>query len=206
MSTFDFELDVSTADVTFEVENNPDEVDVEGGALLVIDNHKDLKGRDLPNQHPISAITGLETALNEKQPVISDLAKIRQGAEKGENALPSTTKYGSSLSLTIDGQTYVLTAQLKDQNGDNLGTAQLIDLPLETMVVGAEYDEDTKEVVLTLKNGQTVRFSIADLVSGLQPTLTAGNGINISENTVSNTGLISATYDADNENLVLVGG
>lgn len=287
--TFDFELDVNTEDVLFEVENNPDNVEVDvspteqlnevdGGAVLVIDNHKDLKGRDLPNQHPISAITGLETALNGKQAVIPDLEEIRQGAEKGESAvqpddvpvkdvqtngtsivkdgvanipiaaaggklglvfpagfgigvtttgalainkatdellsaktnnfqpvvpsnldsavkvgvttnenaltdtekenacswlgaLPDTTKYGSSLSLTINEQTYILTAQLKDQNGDNLGTAQTVDLPLETMVVGAEYDETTKEVVLTLKNGQTVRFSIADLVSGLQPTI-----------------------------------
>lgn len=154
--------------------------------IPTINEHNLLVNRDLQNQHPISAITGLETQLN--------------------NKLSTDTKYGSSLSLTINDQTYILTAQLKDQNGDNLGTAQTVDLPLETMVVGAEYDEDTKELVLTLKNGQTVRFSIADLVSGLQPTLTAGNGINISENTVSNTGLTSATYDADNENLVLVGG
>lgn len=168
--------------------------------------HNKLAGRDKEDCHPISSITGLEEELNSKQAIIPDLEEIRQGAEKGKNALPSTTKYGSSLSLTINEQTYILTAQLKDQNGDNLGTAQTIDLPLETMVVGAEYDEDTKEVVLTLKNGQTVRFSIADLVSGLQPTLTAGNGINISENTVSNTGLTSATYDADNERITLMGG
>lgn len=141
-----------------------------------------------------------------KQDKITDLSEIRQGAEKGENALPSTTKYGSSLSLTINEQTYVLTAQLKDQNGDNLGTAQTVDLPLETMVVGAEYDEDTKELVLTLKNGQTVRFSIADLVSGLQPTLTEGAGIKLENNEITNTGLISATYDADKERITLVGG
>ena len=193
-------------EVDFKIENDDDmdfSAEIGGGG---VSEHDKLSGRDLPNQHPISAITGLETALNGKQDVIPDLEEIRQGAEKGENALPSTTKYGSSLSLTINDQTYILTAQLKDQNGENLGTAQTVDLPLETMVVGAEYDEDAKEVVLTLKNGQTVRFSIADLVSGLQPTLTAGNGISIENNEIKNTGLLSATYDADNENLVLVGG
>ncbi len=116
MSTLDFELNVSTEDVSFEVENKPDDVEadtsfteqlneVDGGAILVIDNHKDLKGRDLPNQHPTSAITGLETALN-----------------------------------------------------------------------------------------------------GKQDKLTAGSGIDITDGTIKNTGLLSATYEAENENLVLVGG
>lgn len=81
------------------------------------------------------------------------------------------TKYGSSLSLTIDDKTYILTAQLKDQDGNVIGTEQTVDLPLETMIVGGSYDEDTKEVVLTLKNGETIRFGVADLVSGLQPTI-----------------------------------
>lgn len=31
---------------------------------VVITDHKDLCGRDLPDQHPIGAITGLEEALN----------------------------------------------------------------------------------------------------------------------------------------------
>ena len=35
------------------------------------------------------------------------------------------------------------------------------------MVVGASYDNTTKEVVLTLQNGTTTRFSVADLVDGL---------------------------------------
>jgi hypothetical protein len=39
------------------------------------------------------------------------------------NALPNTTKYAASLSLGINSSTYVITGQLKDQNGDNLGTA-----------------------------------------------------------------------------------
>lgn len=83
------------------------------------------------------------------------------------DALPNTIKYASNLSLTIDNSTYVVTAQLKDQDGNNLGTAQTIDLPLESVVVSGDYDEATKEVVLTLKDGSSVKFSVADLVSGL---------------------------------------
>ena len=77
------------------------------------------------------------------------------------------TETGSKIELAIDNQTYILTAKLKDKNNNVISTSNEIDLPLETMVVGASYDSETKELVLTLKNGQTTRVSVADLVSGL---------------------------------------
>lgn len=83
------------------------------------------------------------------------------------SALPNSTKYGASLSLSMNTSTYVVTVQLKDQDGNNLGTAQTIDLPLESVVVSGAYNNTTKKVVLTLKDGSTVDFSVADLVSGL---------------------------------------
>ena len=91
------------------------------------------------------------------------------------NALPDTTKYTASASMTIDSSTYVVTLQLKDQDGNNIGTAQTIDLPLETMVVSGSYDDATKKIILTLQNGQTIEFSVADLVSGLQTEITSNN-------------------------------
>lgn len=42
-----------------------------------------------------------------------------------------------------------------------------IDLPLESMVVGGEYDEETQEIVLTLQNGNQVSFPVDKLVTGL---------------------------------------
>ena len=94
------------------------------------------------------------------------------------SAIPDTTKYAAALSLTINSSTFVMTGQLKDQNGDNLGTAQTIDLPLESVVVGGSYNSQTKKVVLTLQNGNTIEFSVADLVSGLQTELSASNKLN----------------------------
>lgn len=91
------------------------------------------------------------------------------------SALPDTTKYGSSFTLSIDSSTYVVTATLKDQDGNTLGSAQTIDLPLESVVVGGSYDDTTKKVILTLQNGSTVEFSVADLVAGLQSEITANN-------------------------------
>lgn len=97
---------------------------------------------------------------------------------KGGGGVPSDVKYATNLSLTIDSSTFVVTAQLLDQNGDNLGTTQTIDLPLESVVVGGSYNDQTKKVVLTLQNGNTVEFSVADLVAGLQSELTATNKLN----------------------------
>lgn len=94
------------------------------------------------------------------------------------SALPDSTKYAASLSFSINTSTFVVTAQLVDQNGDNLGNAQTIDLPLESVVVNGSYNNTTKKVVLTLQNGNTIEFSVADLVAGLQTELSASNKLN----------------------------
>ena len=94
------------------------------------------------------------------------------------SALPASTKYGANLTLSINSTTYVVTAQLKDQDGNNLGTAQTIDLPLESVVVSGSYDDTTKKIILTLQSGSTVEFSVADLVSGLQSEITSSNKLN----------------------------
>ena len=91
------------------------------------------------------------------------------------NALPASTKYASRVELSINPLTFVLTVTLKDQDGNVLGTAQTVDLPLETVVVGGSYDSQTKKIILTLENGQTVEFSVADLVAGLQSEITSNN-------------------------------
>jgi len=82
--------------------------------------------------------------------------------------------YGHSLSLSLNQSTYVMTIGLVDYNGTTLDT-KTIDLPLESVVVSGSYDKTTKEVVLTLQSGSTVRFSVADLVSGLQTEITNAN-------------------------------
>lgn len=88
-------------------------------------------------------------------------------------ALADTTKYVASASWSIDSSTYVMTLQLKDQDNNNLGSAQTIDLPLESVVVSGSYDSTNKQIVLTLQNGTTIDIPVADLVSGLQSEITA---------------------------------
>lgn len=75
-------------------------------------------------------------------------------------------KTGTNLGVSIDNTTYVMTIDLKNTAGDVISTGS-VDLPLESMVIGASYDDSTKEIVLTLQSGEEVRFSVADLVNGL---------------------------------------
>lgn len=89
-------------------------------------------------------------------------------------ALADSTKYWKTLDLSIDSTTYIVTATLKDQDWTTLST-DTIDLPLESVVVWGSYDAVNKKVVLTLENGNTVEFSVADLVAWLQPEITSSN-------------------------------
>ena len=98
------------------------------------------------------------------------------GSGSGEG---SSTAYATSLVLELNPETYVLTATLKNKNGDTLGTSQTIDLPLETMVVSGRYDSNTKMVILVLSNKQEISFSVADLISGLQSEITIDNKLSV---------------------------
>lgn len=81
---------------------------------------------------------------------------------------------GTNILMTIDSSNYVVTLQLKNSLGAVLNT-QMIDLPLETMVVSGSYDNVNKKIILTLKNGNTIDIPVADLVSGLQSEITSSN-------------------------------
>lgn len=81
---------------------------------------------------------------------------------------------GNKIDLSINSTTYVVTLKLKDKNNNVLSTGT-IDLPLESVVVSGAYDSTNKKVVLTLQNGSTIEFSVADLISGLQSEITVNN-------------------------------
>lgn len=106
-------------------------------------------------------------------------------------ALPDNTKYTAGLGLSLDPSTYVLTIQLKDQDGTNIGESQTVDLPLESTVVSGSYDAENKQIVLVLQSGNTIEIPVGDLVEGLQSTIT-GAATTITDNDLTaNKALIS---------------
>ena len=84
-------------------------------------------------------------------------------------------KYASNITVEINPNTYVITTQLWDQKGARLGNAVSIDLPLESVVVSGYYNDTHKQLVLVLKNSQTVTIPVSSLIAGLQPTITVSN-------------------------------
>lgn len=88
------------------------------------------------------------------------------------------TETGSKITLEMDAD-YKIIVKLHDKNGNKISESAALDLPLEGMIVGGEYDSATKEVVLTLTNGDDIRFGVEDLVSGLQTEITEENPLNV---------------------------
>lgn len=91
------------------------------------------------------------------------------------NALPSSTKYGATITASLNTTDYKLTLTLKDQDGNTLGTAQVVDFPIESVVVSGSYDNVNKKIILTLQNGTTIDVPVGDLVAGLQSEITSSN-------------------------------
>jgi len=87
-------------------------------------------------------------------------------ADDDATAKQYVDKFGKTIELSVDQQTYVLTATLKDAKGNVLASQQ-VDLPLESMVVSGSYDAQTQSIILTLQNGSTITIPVAGLISGL---------------------------------------
>ena len=82
---------------------------------------------------------------------------------------------GAQITLYINNADYKMYAQLKDKNGNLIYTSNIIDLPLETMIVNGRYDSVTKKLILTLDNGNEIEIPLGDLISGLQSEITPTN-------------------------------
>lgn len=92
----------------------------------------------------------------------------------------SGTSDVQDLVLTMDPLTYVITAYLVDGNGTRIGTERTIDIPLESTIVGASYDNTSKNLTFTLTSGATLAVPIGDIIYGLQPLIDAQHKLSAS--------------------------
>lgn len=100
------------------------------------------------------------------------LIELKEAIEAGE---VDPTIFATAISLSVNTSTYVMTAQLLNENGEAIGEPQNIDLPLESTVISGSYDNQTRSLILTLVSGQTISIPIGDLISGLQATIDDSN-------------------------------
>lgn len=106
------------SDVTAKFTVNPRKaIETEFRIEATILDHDKLYNRDLPDQHPMAAITGLEEALDEKQDIISDLATIRSGAALGATAVQPGTL---ATELATKQDTLVSGTNIKTVNNQSL--------------------------------------------------------------------------------------
>lgn len=73
---------------------------------------------------------------------------------------------GNKVRFKLNPTTFVLTLDLLDKNDDIISTTS-VDLPLEEMIISGEYDAETKMLILTLKNGETIEIPVGDIIDGL---------------------------------------
>jgi hypothetical protein len=98
------------------------------------------------------------------------------------------SKTGTDIELVFNDENstdkdYKLTVRLKNING-TVVSEKTVDFPLEEFVVGAEYDDKSQSLILTLKNGKSVTVGISDIVSGLVPNSRTINGKSLSDDVV----------------------
>lgn len=113
------------------------------------------------------AIDTINTDITNIDSAIGNINEDIDNLEQDLTNYSLITETGSQINLNINSTNYQITAILKDKNGNVIYTSNAIDLPIESMIVNARYDNTTKEIVLTLQNGNTLRISVADLISGL---------------------------------------
>lgn len=147
---------------------------------------QDAAGNNIQNTYATK--TELSDGLADKQPVGDyalqngnypemSVGNATNAQNDGEGNNIADT-YPVSLELSINSDTYVITAQLKNAAGQNIGTPQTIDLPLESVVVSGSYDDAKQAIVLTLENGSTIDVPVGDLVDGLASQTSVDNIIN----------------------------
>lgn len=131
-------------------------------------NNYKIKMKDIQNKYKFKIFcAGYEYDDTEIKSDIASLQNDVSGLQTSVSQKANITESGRYIDLELNTSTYVLTAKLKDKNNNLISTSTQIDLPLETMIVDAEYDSENKAIILTLQNGNTLSVPIGDLISGL---------------------------------------
>ena len=97
----------------------------------------------------------------------------------------NVSETGNSIEILLNNENYIITVRLLDKTGKELSTSN-IDLPLESVVVGAEYIDGTKTIRLSLKNGEYIDVPVSSLVSGLVSDETFNRKVEELQNQIDN--------------------
>lgn len=120
----------------------------------------------------------VDDKISNLQSTLADKADLVDGKVLKSQSQPST--------MVMNNSTYVITFT------DATGVVQTIDLPLESLFKDANYDEQTKSLIITLDNGTTKSIPLTNLVdlpeivlSATNPAVTPTSGQKVYFNTSS---------------------
>lgn len=153
------------------VESTEDDTDAEIGTFKVVFKNED--------DDKIIQVKGFNTAGTKSVDTELDDETTQSGLPSSEAVKTYLEGYGNTIRLSMNTSTYVLTAQLK--HGDDVVSYSTVDLPIESMVVSARYDADTKKIILTLQSGQEIEVPVSQLISGLVPDSRKIAGIDLAD-------------------------
>lgn len=125
--------------------------------------HNDLQQRDAQNCHPVSSITGLQEALNQKQDVIEDLDGIRNGASLGATSLQPSALNNTSLTgnttaqnISVGGYNVLTTNSPLDGGKLNNGTVSKTKLS-STVAHSLDLADSAVQNISTGDNNGTIK-------------------------------------------------
>lgn len=113
-----------------------------------------------------AAQASAEAAASSEKAAEESATEVREALGKYYTKIEIDAGVAKTFEASINNTTYEITFVLKSADGTVL-SQNVIDLPLESVVVSGSYDQATKSIILTLQNGQTVSIPIGDLVDGL---------------------------------------
>ena len=154
-----------------EIDRVADETDaaLQEQEKTVLKIESDLGGVQRKVSSMEDEITGINITLS---PIPSQVNAVNEKLGRIDSQIYEKVSY---ITASIDNRTYVLTFTYYGTDGFQMGSTS-IDLPLESMVIGAEYNKDTKSLILTLKSGESLSVPLEDVFAGGISSLKDGKG------------------------------
>ena len=85
------------------------------------------------------------------------------------NGGPYSKVIDTAYQLVLDSDTseWSYSIHIQNRNGQDLGAPISFDLPVESLVIDVEYDEEAKDLIITLQNGKEIRIELDSIINGL---------------------------------------
>lgn len=99
---------------------------------------------------------------------------IHEILEALEN-IPSDLNTCSKISLECDPTTYEFKAILYNKDDEAIYTSNIIDLPIESLVLSVSYDADNNTIIIEYKDGEIVEIPVSSMTNGLQEKIDLNN-------------------------------